>query len=764
MESLELILDLGWLLLTAAGSAILFRRLNQPVILGYLLAGLLLGGKLLPGTPLHDLHNIHALSELGVLFLMFYIGLEFDLGKLKPVMGASVLALLFQTVLMTLIGTTVAGMLGWSSVDGLFLSGILSISSSMVTFKLIEERRELGRSYAQYTAGVLILEDILAIILLVVLAGVAVTGRLDLEDVGRTTSWVGMFVVVVFIVGKLLAPRAMGFLHRFGNSETITLFTVGLIMGVSLLSVRFEFSLALGGFMAGAILSRSSLAEEIEVLTAPLRDVFSALFFVAIGTMIDPRELLEHAGMILALSALVMSGKFLACWMGFVLGGVPAAVGTRAAAAKVQIGEFGFIIAALGISLEVTDPAIKAIASGVAMVTILLTPVAVRSREWVIGTARRVVPGGLQRAFEVYQHWLETVRLALRESLFLKMARRPALQVVVYFVLLNALIIAASIVANRIPAGTQEHWRLTIQRLVWIGAAVFSIPLQVAILRSTNVITMMIAELASEWFSIRAAARGALRELLRWGVFSLIMLIYAAAFLVACAPYFSTGVSVTFFVLTCLVLAVAFWRRAVQLQSRIESSLFEALRQHADSAVMVSVEEAIRSISRRNPWPVQPLEIEVPREARVVGRRIRDLRLREETGATIVAIQRAGHVIFDVSPDMVISPHDHVLLLGEPEQLQRARRFMTEPDTEPVAEEILPHRFERVLVASTSDLCGLSLREAGIRARYGVTIVGIQRGEERITRLSPDEVLRDGDLLVVMGRDEDIARLKADLV
>ncbi len=247
--------------------------------------------------------DLSALSELGVLFLMFYIGLEFDLGKLRPVAGAAVLGLTLQTALMVLIGITAGQWLGWSAVEGLFLGGILAISSSMVCFKLIGERGEMHRPYAQLAAGVLILEDILAIVLLVVLAGVAVSGRLDVGAVGKTTFFVGMFVVAVFVIGKLLAPRLVSLLHKIGNAETVTLFTVGLIFAVSLLAAEAHFSLALGSFLAGAILSRSAIAHEIEGLTAPLRDFFSALFFVTIGTVIDPGALWEHLGTINELCA-----------------------------------------------------------------------------------------------------------------------------------------------------------------------------------------------------------------------------------------------------------------------------------------------------------------------------------------------------------------------------------------------------------------------------------------------------------------------------
>lgn len=488
-ESHYLLHDLGWLMAAAAFVSIGFRWLKQPAIIGYLLAGVLLGPHLLPHTPIHDTANLQSLSELGVLFLMFYIGLEFDMGKLKPVAGASVLGLAMQTALMGLIGSSVAQWLGWSPVEGLFLGGILAISSSMVCFKLIGERGDIHRPYAQLAAGVLILEDILAIILLVVLAGVGVSGQFDLGAAWQTTFLVGIFVVAVFIVGKLLAPWAVKLLERVGNAETLTLFVVGVIFAVSLLAAQARFSLALGSFLAGAIFSRCAISHDIERLTTPLKDFFSALFFVSIGTQIEPLAIWEQIGPILLVTALMMVGKLASCWLGFVLAAVPPATATRAALAKVQIGEFGFVIATLALSLGVTNPALKAITTGVAVLSIMLTPVAFAMGDRLNRMAGRWVPAKVHSGFKIYLDWIDTVRLSLRESSFLRVVRRPLVRVGIDFLLLNALLIVTSFTAQFLGDST---W----PRILWGGAALAAIPFLVDILRSLDVVTLAMSEIA----------------------------------------------------------------------------------------------------------------------------------------------------------------------------------------------------------------------------------------------------------------------------
>ncbi len=757
MEHHHLLHDLGWLMATAAFVSILLRSFKQPAIIGYLLAGFLLGPHLLPWTPLHDAENLQSLSELGVLFLMFYIGLEFDLGKLKPVASAAVLGLALQTILMVMIGTSVGQWLGWSAAQGLFLGGILAISSSMVCFNLIEERGDIHRPYAQLTAGVLILEDILAIILLVVLAGVGVSGQLDYGVVGRTTFFVGIFVVAVFLIGKLLAPTAIQMLNRIGNAETMTLFIVGFIFLVSLLAAQAEFSLALGSFLAGAIFSRSAISHEIERITTPIRDFFSALFFVTIGTLVNPYDIWEYKGTILLVTALMMVGKFVACWTGFVLAAVSPGVATRASLSKVQIGEFGFVIAALGLSLGVTNPAMKAVTTGVAIVSIMLTPSAFGLEAVFRRVANRMIPARVRGLLTLYLGWIETVKITLRSSSFLRVIHRPLARIGIDFLMLTALLIVASLAARWLGDTT---W----QRLLWGGAALAAIPFLVDILRSLDVVTLALSEVAMSRPVLQVLARGPARGLLRLGAFSVILFAFTGVFLIACMPYFPTGTSLVVFALTTVVLLVLGWRRAVKLQSQLEFAVISSMSDAAKSGAKEAVQDAIKSITSQHPWPVELSEVILPGDAKVVGRTLKQINLRRETGATVVAVQRSGVTHYDVTPDLPLSPDDHLLLVAESEQLARAEAMLKERAPADRDEEANSHQFTRLLVAATSGLCGLPLLETRIRSEYGVTIVGIQRGEERITGPSPDTFLHAGDLLLVMGSPSGIEALREQLV
>lgn len=758
MEEHHLLNDIGWLMATAAFGSIILRAFKQPAIIGYLLAGLLLGPHLLPWTPLHDTENLQSLSELGVLFLMFYIGLEFNLGKLKPVASAAVLGLTLQTILMGLIGTSVGQWLGWSPVEGLFLGGILAISSSMVCFNLIGERGDLHKPYAQLAAGVLILEDILAIILLVVLAGVAVSGELDFAAAGQTTFFVGLFVVVVFLVGKLFAPKAVRMLEKMRSAETLTLFMVGFIFAVSLLAESVHFSLALGSFLAGAIFSRTALSHEIERLTTPIRDFFSALFFVTIGTLIDPEAIWNYAGTIVVVTGLMMGGKFLACWTGFVLAAVPPGVAVRAALAKVQIGEFGFVIAALALSLGVTNPALKAVTTGVAVLSIMLTPSAFGLEGLIRRTAEKLSPAPVRSMLNIYVRWIDTVQFTLQSSSTLKVVRGPLLRVGISFIMLTALLIIGSFAAQLLEAAI---W----QRLLWGGAALAAIPFLVDILRSLDVVTLALSEIALSRPALKFLSRGPGRAVLRMGAFLLILLGFISLFLIASAPYFPTGTSLGVFALTTGVLLVIGWRRAVKLQSQLEFALISSMEDDAHIGAKEAVQDAIKTMTQKYPWPVELSEVVIPEKGRVVGRTLRQLNLRRETGATIVALQRGGVTHYDITPDFPLSPDDHVLLVAEADQLSMARTMLTATAISAAeSATALPHQFTRLLVTTSSRLCGLTLLESGIRSEFSVTIVGLQRGEERITGPDPAEYLQGGDLLLVMGPEDGIAGLREALV
>jgi CPA2 family monovalent cation:H+ antiporter-2 len=765
MENSHLISDMGWMMAVAAAVAILFQRLKIPVIIGYLLVGLFLGPYSFFESPIHDIGNIKDLGELGVLFLMFFIGLEFDFDKLGKVMGPALLALLCQTTVMMFLGIQAGLFLEWTSVESLFLGGILSISSSMVTVKLIRDRGELKRPYAENAVGILILEDILAIVLLVLLSGVAVSGHFSWDAAGRVTFLIGAFFVVVFVVGKLIAPKIIEMLRRFGTGETFILFSIGLILGVSILAETFEFSLALGGFLAGAILSKSSVSEEIEKLTTPFRDFFSAMFFVAAGMQFDPAVLFRNWEIIVGLTSFVVVGKFLTCWFGLVLAGQKPETATRASLAKAQIGEFGFVIAALGANLNVTNPQLKAVTAGVALLSIALTPALNRYASGLNQIAARKGPGFIQEWIKVYLNWLEAVRCAIHAKGFLRIAVRPCSRLIIGFFLMNGILITVSFFLRDITL--PEHldgWLVWFQQGAWLVVAVVCIPILIDAVRNGKVLITLFLELATSKTGQGSSATRFFRDLAEWVWLAVVMLFFGMAFLAASARFFPTGLTLAIFCIVCVILALLFWRKLLVMHNRLEYAVVSSMSEQNRTMVRESMEKAIFDVSEHDPWQVEMEEIVIGVHSRVSGERIRDLDLRKKTGAIIVALERGGVVHYNLSPDLPFSPHDKVHLMGEKEQLRSAVKFFSERRDETKPSRSAGRVFEKVIVGPTSDLIGVSLRESNLRAKFGITIAGIQRGESRIIGPSVDEVFHAGDLLLVWGSDSAILSFKESLV
>ncbi|HQU09518.1 MAG TPA: cation:proton antiporter, partial [Opitutales bacterium] len=486
-----LIHDLTIVIVCAAVVSFVFSRFNLSVILGYLLCGLLIGPNMFQESFILNESSIEDLSELGVIFLMFYIGLEFDLTKLRSLLGSALPAVLLQTVGMVFLGVLTTPIFGWSPVNGLFLGSILAISSSMVTFAVMREQGATKHSHGQLAIGILILEDIVAIMLLVVLSGVALTGHFAWEDVGEATFLVAVFVMMVFSLGKLLTPGLLRTLEKMDSMEVILLVTMGLVLGVGFLAEQFKFSIALGAFLAGAILAHSSLSEQIEKLTEPFRYLFSAIFFVTVGMLIEPEVLMQQWGTILVVACLVIVGKVFTCWLGLSMSGQGFRNSFKASMAKAQIGEFSFVIAALGQSLGVTDPRLDSITIGTALVTILLTPLLSKHSDGLFDFFAGRMPSAGRQFGQFYLGLLQTVKEHLGKSDLLKLIRRPALQILGYFLVFNGILFLSGLLAHKVTIILAEsNYVRAMSAGVWVAGGLCCLPFLVAVIRNLDAILM----------------------------------------------------------------------------------------------------------------------------------------------------------------------------------------------------------------------------------------------------------------------------------
>ncbi|MFZ9408509.1 MAG: cation:proton antiporter, partial [Burkholderiaceae bacterium] len=361
-------------MMAAAMVTVGFHLLRLPVVLGYILAGVLIGPHVLPKPLISDEVTIKTLSELGIVFLMFSLGLEFSFRRLRKVGVTALIAAPLEILLMIFVGYEVGQWFGWTRMDSLFLGAMISISSTTIIVKALQESRLTKEPFAQIIFGILIVEDILAIVLLALLSGIAMTGALKAGEVADTLGRLGIFLVVAVVIGLLAVPRLVGWVAKFRSNEMLLVTVLGLCFGVSLLAMKLGYSVALGAFIIGAVVAEAREIGRIEILTSSLRDLFCAVFFVTIGLLIEPRMLAEHWQPILIVTLAVVLGKSVACTLGAFVAGHDKWTAMRVGNGLGQIGEFSFIVGEAARYLKILpDAGVSVLVAG-ALLSITLNP------------------------------------------------------------------------------------------------------------------------------------------------------------------------------------------------------------------------------------------------------------------------------------------------------------------------------------------------------------------------------------------------------
>src|SRR6185312_13912437 len=423
MHEIGFIRDLAMVMIVAGATTILFQRLRQPVLLGYILAGVLIGPHT-PGVLVADPRAIEDISNLGVVLLMFTLGLEFSVRKLRQV-GVGVLVVAVAEVgLMLWIGFGIGELFGWKGMDSLFLGAVISLSSTMVATRMLSEGGQRHHPFAQLVVGLLVAEDMLAIIMLTLLTAVAIGGSVQAETAFTLIGHLGLFVVVGMILGLLLLPRLVDYVAGFGRDETLLVSVLGICFGASLVAAWMGFSVALGAFLAGAVVAEARSVGRVLHLIEPLRDMFAALFFVAIGLKIDPAMLWQYTLPALLIAGVVVVGKTLACSLGVLVVGHEPRTALRAGLGMAQIGEFSFVIATLGLSLGAISDFLYPIAVAVSVLCMAVSPYLGRSADHLADGLSRITPRPLHVLADSYSGWLENLRPVDENAVLAAMLRR----------------------------------------------------------------------------------------------------------------------------------------------------------------------------------------------------------------------------------------------------------------------------------------------------------------------------------------------------
>lgn len=585
MHAISFIQDLAVIMLVAGVVTILFHRLKQPVVLGYIVAGFIIGPHTPPFGLIHDEDTIKTLAELGVIFLMFCLGLEFSLRKLFKVGATAFIAAFLEIILMIWIGYEIGRWFDWNTMDSLFLGAILAISSTTIIVKALNDLKMKNQRFAQLIFGVLIVEDILGIGIIALLSSIAVSGTVSSGEVFSTVGKLSLFMIVALVIGILLVPRLLAYVAKFESNEMLLITVLGLCFGFCLLVVKLEYSMVLGAFLIGAIMAESRQLIKIERLIEPVRDMFSAIFFVAIGLMIDPQILLQYAWPIAVITVAVVLGKMLSCGLGAFIAGNDGRTSLRVGMGLSQIGEFSFIIAALGMTLQVTSDFLYPVAVAVSAITTLLTPYLIRGADPLSLKIAAVMPKRMSRVFGMYGEWLRSIQPQGEGAMLASMIRKIILQVGVNLALVVAIFFTGSFFATHI-GGYLEGWISDPswqKALIWGGALLLSLPFLIAAYRKLKALSMLLAEM-----SVKPEMAGRHTQRVRRVIAELIpilsLLVIFLLLAALSASILPTNKLLVLIAVVTAAVAAVLWRWFIRVHTRMQVALLETLDNHKDTA------------------------------------------------------------------------------------------------------------------------------------------------------------------------------------
>ncbi|MFZ5477741.1 MAG: cation:proton antiporter [Myxococcota bacterium] len=667
----DFLVNLALVLCVAALATVVFQRIRQPVVLGYILAGLIVG----PHVPIPlvaDHAIVEALAELGVILLMFSIGLEFRLGKLTEVAHTSGVIAVVEVSLMACLGYLAGRAFGWTPVECLFTGAIVSISSTSIIAKAFDEQRVQGRR-RDVVFGVLIVEDLLAILMMAGLTILASGRDPTVRELGTAALRLGAALAGLLVVGLLVVPRLFRAIVALGRPETTTVAAVGLCFAVALASQALGYSVALGAFLAGMLVAESGHGHDIERQVQPVRDVFAAIFFVAVGMLIDPALIVENWAPVVALTVVVLVGKVFAVSVGAFLVGTGMRGSVSAGMSLAQIGEFSFILAALGLSLGAIGKFLYPVAIAVSAITAFTTPAFIRAADRVADRVDHKLPAPLQTLTALYASWLEQLRGAPPSE-----GRRARVRAIVRIVLLDAIVLIAiavsySLFADEAAAWVSARLGLAGNAARWgVGALSVAIgtPVCLSLVRAGGRLGDIAAEVVVD--GVTRARMPAVGPTLVAIVRMAVVLVVGLPVVAATQPFLPTlGGSLVLIVLV-LLLALQVWLRASDLQGELRSGaevLFDSLRRHAGAPDLAEAPRA--------PAP-EPGALQLAPGDAAIGRTLVDLNLRSRTGATVLAITRKRGEAQVPHGREVLEAGDTLALAGTREAIEAAVAVLRE--------------------------------------------------------------------------------------
>ena len=685
--------NLAVVLCVAAVATVVFQKLHQPVVFGYLLAGMIIGPHI-PIPLVADPETVRALSELGVILLMFSLGIEFSIRKLVQVSQKAGAVALFECSVMISIGYLVGQMLGFTRMESVFTGAIVGISSTTIIVKAFQEQKVKGR-VTELVFGILIIEDLIAIFLLTILTTISRSGAVSPTDVLLTAMRLAMFLAALIGFGILTVPRAIRAVQKLGQPETTLVASIGICFAAALLALSFGYSVALGAFIAGSLVAESGHEAEIERLVRPVRDMFAAIFFVSVGMMIDPAALTEHWRAILALTLAVIIGKVFAVTIGSFLAGHGRRTAMKAGMSLAQIGEFSFIIASVGVASGAISGWMYPVAIAVSAITTLTTPLLIKLSNRAAASIDHWLPEPIQTVAALYGSWIERVRGAPRAPTERSGTNRIIRIILIDAALITAVVIGVDVELDRLSLLVGNMTGMPPARvrfMVVLVSAVITLPLIYGLITSARALGNHLARRAfADAQKGKVDPADAPRRALVIVVQLAVVLAVGIPVVAITQPFLPPHQGALVLTLLTLVLLVALWRNAANLQGHARAGaqiIASALANQMASTDGASDEtKLLEDVNAVLPGLGEPIAIRVVPQSIAVGRSLGQLNLRGATGATVLAIRRGAQQIPTPLGREVIEANDVVAVAGSHDALAIARAIFA-PDLARIRDDL----------------------------------------------------------------------------
>lgn len=739
-----LINDLALILICAGVMTLLFKKLKQPLVLGYVVAGFLASPHM-PYTPsVMDTANIQTWADIGVIFLLFALGLEFSFKKIVKVGGAAIIAACTIIFCMILLGITVGTGFGWQRMDSIFLGGMIAMSSTTIIYKAFDDLGMRKKQFTGLVLSVLILEDILAIVLMVMLSTMAVRHNFEgsemLESIGKLL----FFLILWFVVGIYLIPELLKRCRKLMSEETLLIVSLGLCFGMVVMAARTGFSAAFGAFIMGSILAETVEAESIERLVKPVKDLFGAVFFVSVGMMVDPAMIVEYALPIIVITLAVILGQSLFGTLGVLLAGQPLKTAMQCGFSLTQIGEFAFIIASLGVSLHVTSDFLYPIVVAVSVITTFLTPYMIRFAEPASNFVDTHLPVKWKNFLLHYSSGSQTMN---HESLWKKFILALTRITIVYSIVSIAVVALAF--RFLVPLFLEHIPGIWGRLLAAVVIILFISPFLRAIMIKKNH--------SAEFVTLWNDSRGNRAPLVATIVIRILIAVSFVMFVIS--GLFKVSVGLLLGVAVLLVIMMILSRQLKKQSIMIERKFFQNLRyrdMRAEYMGEKKPEYAGRLLSR----DLHLTDFEVPGESAWAGKTLAELNFGKKYGIHVVSILRGRKRINIPGASVRLFPEDKIQVIGTDEELNQ---FSSEMEKAAILETDVVEKSEMILrqfrVDAHSIFLGKTMRESGIREQYHCLIVGVERGEETLHAPDPHEPFMEDDVVWIVGENADVYKL-----